>query len=106
MELGRQRLGVGAAIARRFGTLQVDRLVRRSSKGTGRYTVIARVEPLAQRILPVVALHFAIPTDGWSSQRQPPRVGRHFAHLIANHRSDSHRKLQAVRRGFSQDLHD
>ena len=79
MEHGRRLLAVATAIVQRFGTPQGDRLALRFSKGTGPNSAIALADPLAQRSLPVVASHFAMPVDELCSQLQTQKVGPRFA---------------------------
>jgi hypothetical protein len=79
MDHGRRPLAVATVIEQRFGTLQVDRLALRFSKGTGPTSEIAQADLLALRNLSEVASHFAMVADELCSQRQTQRVGQRFA---------------------------
>jgi len=79
MEHGRRPLAVATATVQRFGTPQGDRLALQFSKGTGPYSGMAQADLVAQRTLPEVASHFAMPADELCSPLQTQRVGPRFA---------------------------
>jgi len=75
MGRGLRTLAGGAVIARRFGMLQVDHLVLRSSKEAGPHFVIAQDVLLAQPTTLVTVPHFAMRAVALlCSQRQTRRI--------------------------------